>query len=82
MNLHDVAMHKRSGRPGFLGKAVNRGFMLESLRTQNLDRHLPAERLLLSQINICHRTTSKPAQDAVSSQLSPGEIVVVPLRER
>ena len=77
INLHDIPMHKRSSQLRFLRKAIDGVGMPHGFLSQDLDRYLPAKRLLRCQIDVGHRATSKPTQQTVSSQLLTGEIVVV-----
>ena len=45
-------------------------------RLQHLQRHLPAERLLLGEIDLGHAAGAEAPQDAIVAQLAAGQIAV------
>ena len=62
VNLHDVRVHERRGRPCLVVKPVDVGLVLGQAPFQDLEGHLSTQRYLLGQIDIGHAAPPQAPQ--------------------
>ena len=78
VNLHDIGMHQCRGGLGFHVEAADIGVVFRQLALEHLERDLPAQRLLLGQIDIGHAAAAQPAQQPIVADLPAGQIEIQP----
>jgi hypothetical protein len=76
MNLYDVGVDEGGSGLGLHLEAADVGGVFGQFPLENLERDLPPERELLGQIDVGHRPTAEPAEQAIIADLPSGKIEV------
>ncbi len=74
VHLDDVGVNQRGGGSGLVLEAADVGGVAREVGAENLQRHLPAERLLFGQVDLGHRPPPNPAEHLIVAELLAGVI--------